>query len=251
MCLVAVNWRPAADYPLLLIANRDEFRERPAAPMHWWQKPEMLAGQDLRAGGTWFAIDPQGRFAMVTNIRPGYVGKTAELSRGELPLRFIESGASISEFHAELVTDIGRYGGFNMLLGEPGALFWFSSDHPEGSWVRPGIHALCNDAWNTPWPKTSLAIEQMKDESARFELGDLSADILNSTVQFSDVLLPETGLSLEKERMLSAQMILGPDYGTRSRTWLRMRADGHIWVNEAQYSEQGEQLSLKSFDWSR
>ena len=254
MCLVVFNWRPETAFPLLLVANRDEFRARPTQPVHWWKAPELLAGKDLKAGGTWFAIDRQGRFALITNIRPGYVGTTAELSRGELPLAFIKSAQSIPDFHSSLKPEISRYGGFNLLLGEPDRLFWFSSDYPEGQWVAPGIHVLSNDALDTPWPKAELARQQMTERLARLEQrGEISVEgvgILENVDQFSDNQLPSTGVPLEWERHLSAQNIKGEEYGTRSRIWLRTHEKGDIWVDEAQLDTQGIQHSLASFHWS-
>lgn len=250
MCLVVLNWRPDAVYPLILVANRDEFRARPTKAMHWWQKPELLAGRDLEAGGTWFAIDRSGRFALVTNIRPGYLGKSSELSRGNLPVEFIQTGLSIEQYHRRVLEQIDPYGGFNLILGEPGKLFWFNSDSPQGSWVSPGVHALCNDALDTPWPKSLLAMQQIQAQTLALEYGDRRGDLLDRTELFEDQQLPETGLSLERERMLSAQKIVGSEYGTRCRTWLRLSAAGKIWVDEAQLDQSGVKSSERNFHWS-
>ena len=228
MCLVVLNWEPGADVPLVLVANRDEFRARPTETMHWWsdQAIPMLAGRDLQAGGTWFAVDRASNFALITNIRPGYVGKAAGLSRGALPTRFIQTGADTRRFHQELLPQIDEYGGFNLLLGNREQLFWFSSDHPEGRWLEPGVHALSNDALDTPWPKVGLAKQQMHD----------SVRLLKA-------------VPAEWESLLSAQTILGKEYGTRARTWLRLYQNNRISVTEAQYSPEGERNSLQQFNW--
>lgn len=250
MCLVAFNWSPQADVPLVMVSNRDEFRARPARAMHWWQRPEILAGQDLQAQGTWFAIDRTGRFALVTNVRPGYVGARGEKSRGQLPIRFLNGGASIETFHRDLSAEIADYGGFNLILGEPGRLFWFSSDHPQGCWVEPGMHTLCNAALDTPWPKSRLAAVQLSDQLPRLQAGDLQAPILHEQFRFDDQLLPHTGVSLEWERMLSAQTIVDENYGTRCRTWLRYDAGGNYFVDEAQIDLTGQITDVKSFRWT-
>ena len=70
MCLVVFAWQVHADYPLVLAANRDEYFKRPAAPAHWWtDAPELLAGRDLEAGGTWMGLSRSGRLAALTNYR--------------------------------------------------------------------------------------------------------------------------------------------------------------------------------------
>jgi len=251
MCLVVLHWDPEAPLALVLVANRDEFRQRPTQPMHWWQDQQvpMLAGKDLKAGGTWFAIDPAGRFALITNIRPGYVGKSAPLSRGELPTRFIQSGADIDSFHRSLLPQIDQYGGFNLILGDADRLFWFSSDNPEGSELEPGVQVLSNDSLNTPWPKAELAREQMKQELVTFERGQISEKVLGSTQRFANELLPKTGVPMEWESMLSAQTIIGEEYGTRSRSWLRISKAGDVRLTEAQLSDAGALHSQRHFNW--
>lgn len=259
MCLMVLNWRPDADWPLLLVANRDEFRDRPAKAMHWWpgaqtqdQKThnDLLAGKDLKAGGTWLALGQSGHFALLTNIRPGYVGKTSRLSRGEIPLNFLRSSLSIERFHRELRKDIAAYGGFNLVLGDGNRLFWFSSDHPEGHWLTPGIHTLSNDALNTPWPKTEKARQQMAEQTQAFEQGDpAELGILADQAAAPDETLPSTGIPLEWERQLSAQTIIGEQYGTRCRTWLRMDRHGFIGVKEVQLNEQGATKEHRDFIW--
>lgn len=251
MCLVALHWNPSGELPVVLVANRDEFRARPTEPIHWWadQPREMLAGQDLKAGGTWFAINRAGHFALVTNIRPGYVGKSAPRSRGALPVEFIQSGADIDAFHAQVCTSISEYGGFNLILGDAKRLFWFSSTQPEGQELSPGVHVLSNDALNTPWPKVELARQQMAEEIEVFERGEISLEVLSSTARFPDDQLPQTGVSPEWESMLSAQTIVGSEYGTRSRCWLRISQDRKINVSEAQINESAELHSFRHFNW--
>jgi len=251
MCLVALHWDPDQDTPLVLVANRDEFRARPTQGMHWWsdEPSEMLAGRDLQAGGTWFAVDRAGNFALITNIRPGYVGKPSSLSRGALPRDFIQSGSDIRGFHQNLVQTVNQYGGFNLLLGNRRELFWFSSDNPVGCWLDPGIHVLSNDALNTPWPKAELARQQMIAALPDLVHGEINTAVLESTEPFDDPVLPSTGVPLEWERLLSAQTILGADYGTRSRTWLRLLKDQRVCVTEAQFNESGERQSVQQFKW--
>lgn len=251
MCLMVLNWRPGAAVPLLLVANRDEFRARPTEPMHWWPaaegRPAVLAGHDAQAGGTWLALDAAGRFALLTNIRPGHVGRPAGRSRGELPLAFLAAGADITAFHADRAPRLADYGGFNLVLGDGERLFWFSSDHPDGRWLVPGIHALSNAALDTPWPKTEAAREQMRRDTPLLERDFDAADVLTSRTPASDDALPATGVPLEIERQLSAQTITGERYGTRCRTWLRGHRDGRLDVQETQIDAAGEAGETRRF----
>lgn len=256
MCLMVLNWRPDHDWPLLLVANRDEFRERPTKAMHWWPGAaadgDILAGKDLKAGGTWLAIDQGGRFALLTNIRPGYVGQSGQRSRGELPIEFLRSGRGIEPFHRDLKEALSAYSGFNLVLGDGERLFWFSSNHPDGRWLEPGIHTLSNDALDTPWPKTRQARRQMEAQTESFERAALDElDILTDRQTAPDHELPETGVPLEWERQLSAQTITGERYGTRCRTWLRVDRHGYLGAKEVQLDASGEPVAERDFSWRR
>lgn len=259
MCLVAFSWSPGGQWPLMLVANRDEFRDRPTEPMHWWGDLEnpILAGRDLQAGGTWFAINEQGRFALVTNIRPGYIGKSGLRSRGELPVRYLNSQKSISDFHADILPNIHDYTGFNLLLGDISdamnggieQLFWFSSDQPDGQFISPGIHVLSNDALDTPWPKVELARKQMVNALPMLARGEISPQVLTSTEPSSRELLPQTGVPFEWESLLSAQTIQGEHYGTRSRCWLRVNSQKDIYLSEYQLGEDARLVDVRNFNW--
>ena len=85
MCLIAWNWQPGQDSPLLLVANRDEFYARPTAALHWWADAPILAGRDLQAGGTWLGISRTGRLAALTNYR------APETMRNDAPSRAVTS----------------------------------------------------------------------------------------------------------------------------------------------------------------
>lgn len=255
MCLIVVNWRPQHDWPLLVVANRDEFRERPTQPLHWWppgdsgtERP-ILAGRDLKAGGTWLALDEAGRFALLTNIRPGYIGTQGNRSRGELPLMFLKQDRGIETFHRRLLPDLDEYSGFNLMLGDGERLFWFSSDHPRGRWLEEGIHCISNDALDTPWPKTEKARRQMTRQASLMERDFNQASILTDREMAADSTLPETGVPKDWERLLSAQTIVGERYGTRSRTWIGRYRNERIDVAETQLDDRGRPMRDNSLSF--
>src|SRR5690242_12824845 len=95
MCLIALAWKAHPEHALVVAANRDEWRERPTQAADWWQDhPEILAGRDLRAGGTWMGVTKSGRFAAVTNFRDPSDRRTSALSRGALVADFLLDDAA-------------------------------------------------------------------------------------------------------------------------------------------------------------
>ena len=254
MCLLAFNWRPNHTTPLILVANRDEFHERPALPMHWWSDNkdralEILAGQDLKAQGTWLGFNRAGRFAFLTNIRPGYIGVEGERSRGEIPLLFLNSNDSIQQIAQAFKKSIDHYAGFNLIVGEPGKLFWMSSNNPELQPVEPGVHALSNDALDTPWPKVKLARQQISEQGRQLETQLDGSGLLMDSEPASDAELPDTGIPLDWERLLSSQRIISESYGTRSRCLFRL-SGGQYDVVDQQLDKTGVIVTEQLFSWS-
>ncbi|EAR08667.1 NRDE family protein [Reinekea blandensis] len=239
MCLAVIDYQPDRTVPVRIVTNRDEFRDRPARDMHLWPDQPIVAGQDLKAGGTWMGVTTDRRFALLTNIRPGYVGVQGERSRGDLVVSFLAHQDTIETFHANIRAEIQNYAGFNLLLGDARRVFWFSSDHPDGQWLAPGIHALSNDALNTPWPKTELAREQMVQQGQQVDQGSTQHTILGSTQTAPIASLPNTGIPPDWEARLSAQTIIGEGYGTRTRTQLALSHDQALLI-ETQLNTAGK-----------
>lgn len=221
MCLIVFDWRPGGEPALVLAANRDEFHARAAEPLSWWQWPRgPLAGRDVQAGGTWLAVSRSGRFAAVTNFRqPG--ADPGRRSRGELPRAWLESDLGAQAFAAEIHDRRAGYGPFNLIFGDPGAL-WNVGTHAAPQAVAPGIHALSNHLLDTPWSKASRCGRRLAErvvDGREITTPEL-LDLLHDRDPAPDSVLPETGLDREAERLLSAPFIVSPDYGTRSSTAL-------------------------------
>ena len=220
MCLIAVAWRAHPDFPLVVAANRDEWRDRPAAPAHWWDDhPAILAGRDLQAGGTWLGVTRARRFAAVTNFRDPSDRRSTALSRGALVADFLRGDDTPEAYLARLAASASLYNGFNLLVGDAGSLFYFGSREGEVRAVEPGVHALSNHLLDEPWPKVQRARAGMQEA-----LGDDGAlfALLSDTTPAPDEALPETGVGLARERQLSPILITGADYGTRASTVLRL-----------------------------
>ena len=230
MCLILFACHIHPDYPLVLAANRDEFRARPTRAAQWWDDcPELLAGKDLSGGGTWLGVTRSGRMAAVTNFRDPASHNPAARSRGELTSEFLQQQIAPEEYRQKLQRRRDRYNGYNLLFGFLDQLHYFSNRDHAPLRLAPGVYGLSNHLLNTPWPKVrrgkaalALALEQR-----RLDFEHLWP-ILADPSPAADSELPATGISLEWERTLSAINIGGDHYGTRSSTLLLAGKDGVV-----------------------
>jgi uncharacterized protein with NRDE domain len=220
MCLIAIAWQAHPDHPLVVAANRDEWRERPAAAARWWDDhPQLLAGRDLQAGGTWMGVTRGRRFAAVTNFRDPSDRRSTALSRGTLVAEFLLGSESPEAYLRALAGRAAHFNGFNLLVSDGASLLYFGSREGEVREVEPGVHALSNHLLDEPWPKVQRARAALAGALAGGD-GPLFA-MLSDTAPAPDDQLPDTGVGLERERLLSPILIAGADYGTRASTVLR------------------------------
>ncbi len=234
MCLIAFAWQAHPEYPLIVAGNRDEFFARPTAPAGWWPDERIVAGRDLKAGGTWMGISRNGRFAALTNVRdPASVQPDAP-SRGALVGRFLDDAAPAEAVLDGIARDAHRFNGFNLLATqwstEPGRGRMWIVSHGSVDAIEPGVHGLSNAGLDTSWPKVDAAIERTRraaaDATDRDDLiGRLFAMLADRTIA-PDQRLPRTGVDLPVERALSAAFIRMPGYGTRASTVLLVDRDG-------------------------
>ncbi|MGH6919081.1 MAG: NRDE family protein [Geminicoccaceae bacterium] len=126
MCTVVLLRRPQAPWPLLLAANRDELRSRPWRPpaRHWPDRPEVVAGLDVQAGGSWLGVNDEGVVAAVLN-RVGSLGPAAgKRSRGELVLEALDHADAAAAAAALVDLDPDAYRPFNLLVADARDAFW-------------------------------------------------------------------------------------------------------------------------------
>lgn len=243
MCLIAIAWKTVPGHPLLLVANRDEFHERPAAPLHWWEdRPGVLAGRDLREGGAWMGASRGGRMAAVTNVRGPDAAVRRPRSRGALVADFLAGARSAEAFAAAIAPHAAGFGGFNLLLYD-GTELRYCTNQPSFSSraVEPGVHGLSNASLDTPWPKVvaaRAALQAWIDEGVGDDRALLEA--MGNPAQAPDADLPSTGVGLELERALSSAFIHMPGYGTRCTTVARVDEDGRVVLHERRYGADGE-----------
>ncbi|NWG31317.1 MAG: NRDE family protein [Rhodocyclaceae bacterium] len=231
MCLILVAWHAHHEYPLVVAANRDEFHARATAPAAFWEDhPEVLAGRDLAAGGTWLGITRNGRFAALTNFRDPASHRPYAPSRGRLVADFLCGEADIDAYLD--VIEPERYNGFNLLLGDGRRLVAFSNVSNERHLLAPGLYGLSNALLDTPWPKVGQAKTALEAALAHLPDEHRLWALLRDDRTHPDETLPATGVPLEWERLLSAAFIRGADYGTRSSTVLTVSAGGIVSFDE-------------------
>lgn len=252
MCILflAVNQHPR--YPLIIAANRDEFYARPTATSHFWpSQPNMLAGQDLEAGGTWMGMNTEGRFAALTNIRAPSPPRIESRTRGELVTQFIEEDISDACYAERLRANHNRYRGYNLLFGQWNNLQVYNNHLNRLDKVGNGYHGLSNAHFNAPWPKLAFGKAQLQhicEQSNEIDLDALFA-LMRNEDKAPDNALPDTGIPFEKEKQLSSVFINIPGYGTRGTTILTVDHAGHVSWCERVYDENGEQASQECFEF--
>lgn len=239
MCLILFAWRCHPGYRLILAANRDEFFARPTAAMGTWPDwPEIVAGRDLQAGGTWFGLARDGRFAAVTNYRDPNTFSADALSRGRLPVDYLQSGVAPWQYCTRHQREWPQYIGFNLLLGDTGNLVYASNRLKQPHQVAPGIHGLSNHLLDSPWPKVARGRERLRqllDNSAKVDCDQLFA-LLEDRWQPPAPELPDTGIGPEWEKLLAPIFISGSTYGTRSSLVLTVEDGGRTTCIERRFN---------------
>jgi len=241
MCLIVVAVGVAPRYPLIVAANRDEQHSRPAARAAWWPEPaHILAGRDLRAGGTWLGVDRRGRFAAVTNIRD--LERPVGLrSRGSLVVDYLANAGSAQRYAARAARDGAEFGPFNLLIGD-GPGLWFASNRAPPAKLGVGLHSFSNAPAGVEWPKTASAragTERVLEDPAPLE--PLFA------------LLAERDDSGSAERYQRTHFVVGPVYGTRCSTVVLVDAAGRVTFAERSFDATGRGVGevRESFDVER
>ncbi|MBS7662872.1 NRDE family protein [Pseudomonas lalucatii] len=247
MCLIVFAWRPSHPLPLVLAANRDEFYERPSQPLAAWEDaPNIYGGRDLQAGGTWLAAGPQGRYAALTNIRDPRQPPFGR-SRGELPLQFLQGELEPEAFLTELAERAGNYSAFNLLVGDAKQLWFLNSREGIARQLEEGLYGFSNADLDTPWPKVEKGKALLSECLVEPQVPAL-LDLLHDAQQPPDSALPDTGVGLNTERLLSGIFIATRSYGTLASTALLVRADGSRQLVERRYGPLGVPLGETSLE---
>ncbi len=245
MCLLVVAWLSHPRYRLVIAGNRDEFHDRPAAALGWWNDASgILAGRDLRAGGTWLGLSRSGRIGCLTNYRDAVSAPPVGApSRGALITDYLTSRADPAAHIEQLRNDALRYAGFNLLLGDHSGLHYYSNvEGGESRALAPGIYGLSNHRLDEPWPKLVRTRERFASALAASEpTADALFDVLGDDMQDSSGARADSGLPVELENALTAPFVRHPLYGTRCSTVVFVAHDGRSSVYERRWDAAGTQ----------
>lgn len=251
MCLVFIALKSHPKYKLIVAANRDEFYNRKTAPAAFWKDhPEILGGRDMEALGTWLAMTKSGKISMVTNFRdPKNIDPKAP-SRGKMVTDFLLDSTSGEKYLETFESQKKKYNGFNLIVGSVDSLYYFSN-YKEGVIIlNSGLFGLSNHLLETPWPK----VEKGKNEiqlllkSPTIKPENLF-QVLQDETRSTDDKLPDTGVGLERERVLSAAFIKSPGYGTRSSTVILVDYTNQVSFTERVFDLTTFQYSSQTFQY--
>src|SRR3546814_660708 len=229
MCVVALAWQVHPDWPLILIGNRDEFHDRPSAPLGAWDDGSgIVAGRDLQAGGTWMGVHaPSGRVVVVTNVR-GAMPDPAKESRGAL---VVDRLRGTGRFADPALADLDRFNAFNLLTVDGEARLLTNRPERRIAALEPGVHALANEPVDRPCPRA---------ERLRAALGAVVAaggdpeDLLDTLTATSD----------------PALFLRGDVYGTRASTLIAINGGGAVHMAERRHGKGGRPDGTTVLDFS-
>jgi uncharacterized protein with NRDE domain len=242
MCLIVFAWHVLPGVPIIAAANRDEFYDRPATPAGPWPgHPHVIAGRDLLFGGSWMGVTTMGangpKFAALTNIRGPAERRGNAPTRGDLVADFLTGALSAPDYLEQVKARGDVYNGYNLVLGDRDALYWYSNrgelDPRNGQPLDPGrIYGISNGLLDAPWPKVLRTKAQFASLLCQSAPEDAYFEMLADTTRAPDLRLPETGMPIEVERMLSPVCIESPGYGTRTSTVVKLYREGEPELHE-------------------
>jgi len=247
MCLLVFALRQHETLPLIVAGNRDEFHARPAQAAHWWpDKPQVLGGRDLQAGGTWLAAHREGRFAAVTNYRDARRESAGLRSRGHLITGFLDAGGSVADYLDSI--DGGAYAGFNLLVSDGRSAAYLSNRGGGTRELPPGIYGLSNATLDDPWTKVTRSKARLAELLEEDTINESSLmRLLGDREKASADEVETNGLSFEMAHALTAPFIVHPVYGTRCSTVLTIDDAGRVSFLERRFDADGRQTGESKY----
>ncbi len=250
MCLITFAYNYHPEYPLVFLANRDEFFRRETAPLGWWDDEAVLAGRDLEAGGSWLGVNRQGDLAALTNFREGQPNLGPAPSRGDLVLGALSSPLSAPQYFATQKDK--PYRGFNLLVHSSGEFHYFSN-RGRSQTLSAGVYGLSNGTLNSDWPKVNKAKALLTRalEEKNPEEDQPFLDLFLDSEQAPEHELPQTGVGKVWEKMLSSIFIQTEGYGTRCTTLLTIHRSGTVRMTERSFDENGRVTGISAYAFEK
>lgn len=212
MCLILIAYRIDSETPLIVGANRDEHYARPTAGAEFWSdKPNIFAGRDLQARGTWLGVSTDGRFAAIANRNRVNEVDEKHCSRGLLVSDFLNCDLAGRVFISNI--DCDRYNGFNLVVYDGQELTFFSNCERDPIVLTPGFFAITNNAFGESTKRSRLAIDRFSKLTGLTNVYDIFA-VLQLKSDDREIFDREKDASSESQ----AIFVQGDSFGTRSST---------------------------------
>ena len=259
MCIVALAWQVIEGLPLCLLSNRDEFYARPTQALKHWENSPIIAGQDLQSGGTWMGMTEVGRWAVITNYRDASDQRTYPTSRGDIVADYLASELPPIRFAQQLEQHQQDYAGFNLIVGDRQQAVYMSNRGEAPQVLANGVYVVSNGLMSEHWAKNQHLRQRFVQELlpllalpdvTESELQQVAWDILEDPRQRLPEQLPQTGISLELEQLLSSTFIVSPNYGTRCSNFLRIFSQHCIWLEKTQHGQPQRVVQTIEFSYS-
>ncbi len=252
MCLILFAYKSHPKYKLVVAANRDEFYDRPTAPATFWKdSPSILAGRDLEGKGTWMGVNKLGYVSMLTNYRDLSNLKNNAPTRGKLVSDFLMTNANPSIYLDAIDKLANSYNGFNLLLGTIDDLWYYSNIERKKFQLGSGVYGLSNRLLNTAWPKVLKGKEKLKLALGQEDVEEeLLFDSLYDDIKAPINQLPDTGVGIEMEEMLSPMFIKSQKYGTRCSTILLVDNENNLYFSERNYNTESFEYTTSSYNFA-
>jgi uncharacterized protein with NRDE domain len=245
MCLILLSYKMHPDYRLILAANRDEVYNRPTAPLNYWaDHPEVLAGLDLKGNGTWLGVTRSGRIAALTNYRESGPQIENAPSRGMLIRDYLTGNSSPQRYLQAVREAAHTYNGFNLITGDESGIYYYSNRAKQVQKLKSGFHGISNHLLDTAWPKVKkgkIGLQSQLNGKEKIDPAKIF-EILSDRSLPADDELPDTGVSLQWERILSPLFIISPDYGTRSSSIVLIAKSGQVTIMERTFFNTGNEI---------
>lgn len=252
MCLIFIAFQHHPKYKLIVAGNRDEFYNRKTAAANYWSDyPQILGGRDLEAGGTWLGMSTSGKISMLTNYRDPKNINPAAPSRGQLVSDYLKLPVTPEAYMRAVESDGKKYNGFNLIVGNPEEL-WYYSNYREGiTKFEPGFYGISNHLLESPWPKVLIGKKRIAPELQQNDVDpEKLLEILYDDHVADDDQLPDTGLTLERERSLSSMFIKTPNYGSRCSTVVLVNNSNDVLFTERVYDLETFNYKTNTFRFS-
>jgi uncharacterized protein with NRDE domain len=163
----------------------------------------------------------------------------------------LESAENTQQVLQRLRKEGPSYNGFNVLFSDGERLAIYESMAGAGRELGPGIYGLSNHLLDTPWPKVQAAKSRLAAALSDLPATHSALRLLRDAELAPDHSLPQTGMSMEWERLLSSAFIRSPTYGTRCSTVVQLDRAGHASFEEWTWDEAGQETGRVQHHFER